>query len=788
MQAFSPLRILEIAEGVAGPVCALQLADLGATVVKIEPPAGDRARAWGPLLADGSSAIFAHLNRGKQSIVLDVTTEHGREALHNLLPAFDVMIVQLDPAARAECAIDWASLTQRFPHLVVCELDDLGPQGPLANLPGSELTLQAMSGFTRYIGEPGGAPCRIGFEIAWMAAGMHACHAVLAALYFRARSGEGQYVRVTALKALLSLKTLLFAAQSGGTDAWNGFHLNGPRWPPDTGWHTRDGQITFDFRHGERAAWVAFCEKVGLGHLPEHPDYKDWRSTIYIGDRRYQFGKPYQEVFTRMSCEQASGLINSLGGISVKFNDYAELLAHPQVKALSALVQVSDAAEGARIQVGVPFKLDGKTAMQRFRRAPRLGEHNEQVPAPGSAAAVQTPRPAPRCAVRPAAPTGPLQGLRILDASQGAVGPWAGTLLGELGADVVKLESPQGDFIRAVMPAKRGLSTTYISCNFNKRGIVLDLKDAQARRKAHELVRQADVFIENFRPGVAARIGVGYEELARINSRLIYASASAFGAVGPLAAVGGTDPHIQPFSGSCSVNGMPGGKRERWRWYGHFDMTTGLVILYGVLAALIEREATGKGRLVEVTMVEAAMALQRVRLAEHLGGGEPKPMGSAITYLVPDQAFATQDRPVAVSATSACQWRSLCRAIGQPELADDERFATHPARLRNRDSLLAILEDAFKARPAQYWLEVLRAQAVPCALFTSFDDFRYHVHYLENGMLRSFDTPRWGRLYAGGIPWQFAKTPCELWPGKLAGECTAEIFEGGWPPLGCAED
>lgn len=785
MQAFAPLRILEIAEGVAGPVCGLQLADLGASVVKIEPPAGDRARGWGPPLGDGSSAIFEHLNRGKQSIALDMATEQGRNALLALMPGFDAVVVQVDPPERAECAIDWAGLTQRFPHLVVCEIDDLGPRGPLANLPGSELTVQAMSGFTRYMGELNGPPCRIGFEIAGMAAGMHACHAVLAALYFRARSGEGQYVRVTALNALLSMKTLLFAAQSGGTDAWNGFHLNGPRWPPDTGWDTRDGQITFDFRHGERAAWVAFCEKVGLGHLPDHPDYKDWRSTIYIGDRRHQFGQPYREVFARMTCEEASNLINSLGGISVKFNDYAELLAHPQVQALATVADVPDAPEGARVQIGIPFKIDGERVATRFARAPRLGEHEQALLRDNAAA----PEAAPSArAASPGSARGPLTAIRVLDATQGAAGPWGATLLGELGADVVKLEAPQGDFIRNVMPSKRGLSTTYISSNFNKRGIVLDLKDADARRKAHELARKADVFLEMFRPGVAARIGIGYEELARINPRLVYVSASAFGAVGPMAPIGGTDPHLQPFSGSCSVNGTPGGKRQRWRWYGHFDITSSLVIVYGVLAALLERERTGKGAFIDVTMLEAAMSLQRVRLAEHLGGGEPRPMGSAITYLVPDQAFATQDRPVAVSATSERQWRSLCQAIGQPALADDERFATNPARLRNRDALLAILEDAFKARPAQYWLDVLRAQAVPCALFTSFDDFRYHAHYLENGMVRSFDTPRWGRLMAGGIPWQFAKTPCELWPGKLTGECTAEILEGGWPPLAAAED
>jgi len=207
---------------------------------------------------------------------------------------------------------------------------------------------------------------------------------------------------------------------------------------------------------------------------------------------------------------------------------------------------------------------------------------------------------------------GPLQGIRVLDASAGAVGPWAGALLGQLGAAVIKLESPQGDFIRNIMPAKNGLSVTYIAMNFNKYGLTLDLKKPEDRAMAHELAAEADVFIENFRPGVADRIGVGYAELSALNPRLVYASGSGFGNEGPMVKIGATDPHIQPFTGSCSVNGMPGGKRQLWRWYGHFDCTTAMCITEGVLSALLERETTGQGKHVLVSMTEAAMALQRV--------------------------------------------------------------------------------------------------------------------------------------------------------------------------------
>jgi crotonobetainyl-CoA:carnitine CoA-transferase CaiB-like acyl-CoA transferase len=378
---------------------------------------------------------------------------------------------------------------------------------------------------------------------------------------------------------------------------------------------------------------------------------------------------------------------------------------------------------------------------------------------------------------------GPLSGLKVLDACVAAVGPWAGSILGQLGADVVKLEPPDGDLIRNVMPELDGLSTTYLGMNQCKRGIQLDAKVPGQLKVIHKLASQADVFLQNFRAGVAERIGLGYAELARDNPRLIYAAASGYGWTGPLAAIGATDPHIQALSGSTCVNGIEGGLRERWRLYGHFDLTTSLCIVEAVLAGLHQRDLTGKGARLEITMVEAALALQRARVAEHLAGGKPRPMGSAITYLVPDQAFGTQDRrPVAVTAESPRQWRRLCAAIGKPELADDPRFRTNPVRVANRDVLIPLLEITFRTRPSLYWLKVLREARVPCATFTGFSEFRHNEHYLANGWLVGNETRR-GPQTVGGLPWRFSHSPAHLRRGPEPGEHDALFRDGDWPPL-----
>jgi crotonobetainyl-CoA:carnitine CoA-transferase CaiB-like acyl-CoA transferase len=371
------LLIVECAEGVAGPCCGLQFADLGARVIKIETPAGDRAREWGPPMVGDTAAIFVHLNRGKQSVVLDFARADDRAAFETILAQTDAVVAQNDPAEPNNPG--WQDLARRHPQLVVCEIDDLGPAGPMAGLPGSELTVQAMSGFTHYIGDAGGPPCRIGFDIAGMATAMHAYQGIAAGLLHRHQHQSAQYFRVSALNSLLSMKSILLAVQTGGMDEWIGFHFNGPHWPADTGWDTKDGQITFDFRHDQRDEWVAFCEQAGLGYLPGHPDYKDWRSTIYIGDRRFEFGEPYRKFFADKTCAEASGLINGLGGISVKFQDYAEMLAHPQVKVQDPLVDVPDEKPNAQQQLGMPFRYAGEPRRKQYAHAPSLGEHTGAV-------------------------------------------------------------------------------------------------------------------------------------------------------------------------------------------------------------------------------------------------------------------------------------------------------------------------------------------------------------------------------------------------------------------------
>jgi len=374
----------------------------------------------------------------------------------------------------------------------------------------------------------------------------------------------------------------------------------------------------------------------------------------------------------------------------------------------------------------------------------------------------------------------PLDGIRVFDLTVAAVGPWATKLLGAMGADVIKVEAPGGDQLsHAVPPRIKGNSVLYISANHNKRMIELDLKQEADRAIALRILEKSDVFVNNMRPGAVERLGLGYEVAAKVNPRIVYVLASAYGRSGPMAAEAGVDPTVQAFCGWCSVMGPEQGRGEMFRHLAHIDLTTATTITQAVLEALIARERTGKGQRIEIEMLTAAMALQTTRLAEYFAtGAQPQPLGSASPTTAPHQAFECADnRFVAIGVERDEQWPAFCRAMKLPELIADQRFASNPMRVCNRAALVEILAERFKSKPAAWWMIRLTNEKVPNGPVMSFDQLRYHPQVRHNEHIVEIDTPHWGRLSVDGLPWQFSRTPAgPIRAGGKPGEHTAEVL------------
>ncbi len=366
---------------------------------------------------------------------------------------------------------------------------------------------------------------------------------------------------------------------------------------------------------------------------------------------------------------------------------------------------------------------------------------------------------------------GILEGVRVFDLTLAVVGPWAGKLLAQMGADVIKVGDPDGELVNFVPPFMAGdQASVFLDTNLNKRLVALDLKDPTDLEAAWALLDTCDVFVENMRPGAANKLGFSYETVSARNPRIVYVSACAYGRVGPMATQAGVDPLVQAFSGFASLNGQEGESGEMNRYLVNIDITTGSMVVEAVLQALVARERTGKGQKIELEMLAASMALQGTRLVESLATGvAARPLGSASASTAPHQAFLCSDQVwLGVGVETERQWAALCEVLGDDRgaLRDDPRFSTNPARLAHRTELAARLGELFATQPSAGWELLLGRAEVPCGRTYRFDELRHHAQTAANGWLHELDTP-WGHLCVEGPPWQFSATPTE--PVQLAG-------------------
>jgi crotonobetainyl-CoA:carnitine CoA-transferase CaiB-like acyl-CoA transferase len=377
---------------------------------------------------------------------------------------------------------------------------------------------------------------------------------------------------------------------------------------------------------------------------------------------------------------------------------------------------------------------------------------------------------------------GPLSGLRVFDLTLMMVGPWSTQNLAQMGAEVFHVErggTDERSLGGRTPPSINGTSVVYMTNNMNKRSVFLDLKAEYDLSVALRLISTCDVFVENMRPGVVDRLGLSYEELRPFNPRLVYVAVSGWGETGPMSAKPATDNRIQAYAGFSSINGAPGTDNEMYRHYTQLDGTSGNYITQAVLLALMARERTGRGQRVDISMLEAGLALQTSRIAEYLATGrQPPNLASASSQYAPNEAYLCEEGVhLGIEARTEQHWQALCHALGLERLLGDPRFANNALRLSNRESIKEAIESVLKTRPARWWQLKLNKAGVPNGKFTRFEELVNHPQPRQNGYICELDTTGWGRIYTGGLPWNFSRTPAGIEPAHLVGEDTAEIFD-----------
>ncbi len=353
---------------------------------------------------------------------------------------------------------------------------------------------------------------------------------------------------------------------------------------------------------------------------------------------------------------------------------------------------------------------------------------------------------------------GPISGIKVLDLSRILAGPWSTQLLSDLGADVVKVERPEGGddtrgwgppFLAGEKDSAPGESAYFLSANRGKQSITVDISTPEGQALLRDLARTADVFVENYKVGDMKRYGLDYAALAEINPRLIYCSITGFGQTGPYSTRAGYDFVIQAMGGLMSITGQsdeqPGGGAQKCG-VPIADLMTGMYASAGILSALLERTSSGKGQYIDMSLIDTQIAWLANQASNYLVSGKPPVRwGNAHPNLVPYQSFTASDGDLIVAVGNDRQFGGLCRTLGDKDLADDERFATNAQRLKHRATLVAALSELFARAPKSHWLDQLERAGVPCGPIQSIPEALADEHVLARGMV--FSLP-----HSNGVP------------------------------------
>ncbi len=374
---------------------------------------------------------------------------------------------------------------------------------------------------------------------------------------------------------------------------------------------------------------------------------------------------------------------------------------------------------------------------------------------------------------------GPLAGMRVLELAQIMAGPTCGMMLADMGADVVKVEKiPGGDDARGYSePQINGVSAPFLMLNRNKRGIAVNLKHSQGREILLRLVENADVLTENYRRGTLEKLGLGYDVLSKVNPGLIYCAVSGYGRDGPLANHGGFDLIAQGFAGLMSITGEPGRAPVKT---GNpvADINAGILAVAGIAAAYAHKLQTGKGQVVDTSLLEAALQQTYWHAAVHFAtGASPGPSGSAHLLTAPYQAFRASDGWINIGGANQANWERIAEVLGHPEWREDPRFATNSARMQNLDELASRMNAVLASRTKAEWIDAFDAAGVPVGPVHSIGEALAHPQTLARGMVVDLEHPEVGSTKALGCPIHFSETPTRITrPAPLLGEHTREVL------------
>ena len=782
-QVFDGITVLDFTSGRAGGVATMVLSDFGAEVIKVEPPGGEKFR-------DAPGSI--QWNRGKKSVVLDLKTPGGQRKAQALARQADVVVENYRPGVAQRLGIDYDTLRDGHAGLVYASLTSFGPRGPYAQYKGYDAVVAAKSGrmmmFANQNPRPG--PNYVVTQGVCHAAATALVRGITSALYLREKTGRGQRVETSMLQAVTTYDHVSWVHGQmvrNRPDEYLPDPLVGTGRGNPTGYlpvRTSDGRWMQLGNVVERL-FRSMMHSLDMDFIYEDPQLKNapyLDAEAVAALERIMLEKAQQKTLD----EWMSVFLSREGNAAAEpYLTSEQALDHPQIAHNGNVRELDVPGIGATRQLGPVVNMSA-TPGNPHGQAPALGQHTDEVLSrlgngvKAHSSGGDGPMPARA-----------LEGITLLDLGTVINGPLGCALVAELGARVIRIEAPGGDWGRNGLPFSAHRTMAGSEC------ICLDLKTAEGQEIMGKLAAKADLLLHSMRPGAPERTGIGYEQLREVNPNLVYLYAGGYGSTGPYS----HRPSMAPIAGAVSGGGVaqmgrdafppPGqpmtideiaavAKRLKRANDGTADHSTAMVNAVGLALGLYARERTGQAQYVESTMINANAYLNIDDFYWH-EGKQPRPLPDADGYGLHAlyRLYRASDGWVFLACLFDDEWKSLCRAIGRPELLDDPRFATAEARERNDDALASELAAVFATNEPMHWETLLTAMDVACVkaedrgMYYFFND---DPHVRELGLLTDVDAPRFGEFWRYSPVVNFSETSGRAGPGPLKGQHTRPIL------------
>ena len=783
-QVFEGITVLDFSSGRAGGVATMVLSDFGAEVIKVEPPGGEKFR-------DAPGSI--QWNRGKKSVVLDLKTQEGRDNARELAGRSDVVIESFRPGVAERLGIDYDTLRADHPGLVYASLTGFGSHGPYKNYKGYDAVVAAKSGrMMMFSGQnPREGPNYVVVQGVCHAAATALVRGITAALFVREKTGLGQHVETSMLKAVTTYDHVSWIhgqMVENRPDEYPPDPRVGIGRPNPTGYlpaRTKDGQ------------WIQ------LGNVVE----RLFRSMMHWLDMDFIYEDPRFETAPRLDPDAVAALerimlekvqektldewmtifLGEAGNVAAEpYYTSEQALNHPQIVHNGNVQDLHVSSVGDTRQLGPMVDMRGTPAKTRGP-IPTLGQHTEDVLTRLAGDSGSSPN-----AAKNPMPKHPLEGITLLDLGTVINGPLGCALVAELGARVIRIEAPGGDWGRQGLPfsAHRTMAGSEDIC--------IDLKTAEGQEIMGKLASKADLLLHSMRPGAPERTGIGYEQLAKINPSLVYLYAGGYGSTGPYS----HRPSMAPIAGAVSGGGVAQMGRDAFPPAdqpmsideiaavsqklkrandGTADHNTAMVNAVGLLLGLYARERTGNAQYVESTMISANAYANIDDFYWH-EGKQPRPLPDGDGYGLHAlyRLYRSKTGWVFLACPFEDEWEALCRTLGRHDLLNDPRFATAESRESYDDALAEELAAVFATKDPMDWENLLTAADVACVKAEDrgmYYFFNEDPHVRENGLLTQVEAPRFGEFWRYSPVIDFSETSGKAGPGPLRGQHTSPILK-----------